>query len=89
MVVDALQLLNEREFCHPSRIVSSSMTAGEFRLSIAGYPWWQAPRVHDEGTINFLFSSVTDGEVSLRNLLDHDEIEALLDFEICLTSSLE
>ncbi len=88
MVVDALQLLSVREICHPSRVVSASMVAGEFRLSIAGYPWWSSTIANDEGGISFRFSGVTSGELDLTTLLHVDD-EALEQFDISLTSTLD
>lgn len=89
MVVDAIQLLSERQIAHPSRVVSSSMEDGEFRLSIAGYPWWRSQVEDDEGKISFQFSGVTHGQLNLTALLDHEWIEALEEFEISLTSTLD
>jgi hypothetical protein len=88
MVVDAIQLLSERGIVHPSRVVSSILAAREFRLSIAGYPWWRNTVGDDEGKISFRFSGVTRGQLDLTALLDHEEIEALEEFEISLTSTL-
>jgi hypothetical protein len=88
MIVDLIQLLSERKIVHPSRIVSSRMADGEFRLSIAGYPWWRSPVGDDEGEISFRFSGVTSGQLDLTALLDQKEVEALEEFEIGLTSAL-
>jgi hypothetical protein len=89
MVVDAVKLLSERKIVHPSRVVSSSMAAGEFRLSIAGHPWWRSRIGDDEGKISFRFSGVTHGQLDMIALLDHEEAEALEEFEISLTSTLD
>jgi hypothetical protein len=89
MVVDAIQLLSEWKIAHPGRIVSSRMAAGEFRLLIAGHPWWGSPVEDGEDEISFRFSGVTSGQIDLPTLLDHKEIEALEEFEISLTSALD
>jgi hypothetical protein len=89
MVIDAIDLLREREIVHPSRIVSSFLGDGEFRLSLAGYPWWRDRAGDDEGRIGFRFSGVTSGSLDVRRLLDHVEVEWLEQFEIELTSTLD
>jgi hypothetical protein len=43
----------------------------------------------DEGKISFRFSGVTHGQLKLAALLDYEEIEALEEFEISLTSTLD
>jgi hypothetical protein len=88
MLVEVLQLLSERQIVHPSRIVSSTIAAGEFQLSIEGHPWWRHSPSQDEGRIIFRFSGVTEGELHLTTLLDDDN-EALEGFEISLTSELD
>ena len=89
MVVDALQLLSERKIVHPSRIVSSTIAAREFQLSIAGYPWWRNSVGDDEDKISFRFSGVTHGHLDLYALLHPEEVEALEEFNISLTSTLD
>jgi hypothetical protein len=83
MVIDAIQLLLERNIGHPSRIVSAEMVDGQFRLTLAGYPWWRGrPDPDDDGSIRFHFSGVTGGELFLADLLDHCDDEALETFDI-------
>jgi hypothetical protein len=89
MVVDAFQLLNERKIVHPSRIVSSTVAAGEFRVSIAGHPWWRGSVGDGEDRISFRFSGITGGFLDLYGLLHHEEDEALEEFDISLTSTLD
>jgi hypothetical protein len=89
VVVDAVQLLSERRIAHPSRIVSSSIAAREFRLSVEGYPWWRSSVVGEEDKISFRFSGVTHGHLDLYALLHPEESEALEEFNISLTSTLD
>jgi hypothetical protein len=89
MVIDAIQLLSERQIIHPSRIVSASLADREFRLSIAGYQWWRDTTGDNEGQITFRFSGVTRGHLNLPALLDKEEIEWLEEFVISPTSTLD
>lgn len=89
MVVDAIQLLSERKIVHPSRIVSSTIAAREFRLSIAGCPWWRSSVGDEEDKISFRFSGVTHGHLDLTALLHPEEVEALEEFDVSLTSTLD
>ena len=89
MIVDALELLKEREIVHPSSVVSSHIEAGEFQLVISGCPWWRGEREVTEGQITFRFSGVTDGQMDLPALLGREADEALEDFAVNLTSSLD
>jgi len=89
MVIDVIELLNEHKIVFPCRIVSSSMADGEFRLLVEGYPWWRDEAGEGEGKISFRFSGVTNGNLDLRALLDHEEDEGLEEFEIELTSTLD
>src|SRR5947207_15471921 len=89
MIVDAIQLLSERRIVHPTRIVSSSISTREFRVSIVGYPWWRSTRGDHEDKISFRFSGVTHGHLELYALLHPEEAEALEEFNISLTSTLD
>jgi hypothetical protein len=89
MVVDAIQLLSEREIIHPSRIVSANLADREFRLSLVGYPWWREAGTHDEDQISFRFSGVARGQLNLFPLFDYGEIEWLECFKISPTATLD
>jgi hypothetical protein len=90
MVIELIQLLREREICHPNRVVSSTFEAGEVRLSLEGYPWWHGRTSNDvDRSIAFRFSGLTSGELPLMTLLNNGDDEALEHFDIRLTSELE
>ncbi len=89
MIVDAIDLLNEHEIVHPSRVASASVQLGEFQLVIRGCPWWHVKAGDAEGQISFRFSRVSDGQMDLPALLGCEADEALEDFAIRLTSSLD
>jgi hypothetical protein len=89
MVIDAIELLREREIVFPCRVASSSLADREFRLSVAGYPWWRDEAGDAEGKISFRFAGVTRGSLDMAPLLDHTEDEWLEEFEIQFTSTLD
>jgi len=86
--MDILELLRQREIAHPSRLVSASLSAGEFRLIIEGYPWWRDGAAPAEGRIIMRFAGITSGDLDLAGLLSADENEVLEEFEVHLTSDL-
>jgi len=89
MIIDAMDLLRGREIVHPSQIVSSTLADGEFRLSLAGYPWWRDQTGDDDSKIGFRFSGVTSGSLDVKMLLANWDDEWLEQFEIELTSTLD
>jgi len=89
MVIDTIQLLREREIVFPCRIVSSILADREFRVTVEGYPWWRDQAGDAQSQITFRFAGVSNGNLDLNALLDHEEHEWLEQFEIELTSTLE
>jgi hypothetical protein len=89
MVIDTIQLLREREIIFPCRIVSSILADREFRLTVAGYPWWRDQAGDAESQITFRFSGMGTGNLDLSSLLDYEDHEWLEEFEIDLTSTLD
>lgn len=89
MVINAMDLLRGREIVHPSRIVSSTLADGEFRLSLTGYPWWRDQPGNDDSRIGLRFSGVTSGSLDVKMLLANWDDEWLEEFEIELTSRLD
>lgn len=92
MVVDAIQLLREREIYFPCRIVSATLADREFCVTLAGHPWWRdqvGAGADAESQITFRFSDVGKGNLDLNALLDREENEWPEQFGIELTSALE
>lgn len=63
MRVELVELLNNREICHPSRIVSLYTNFdSNLRIEVIGYPWWlETPTPDFDRKITFYFKGITDG----------------------------
>ncbi len=87
--MDIFELLSEREIGHPTRAVSASISDGELRLVIEGYPWWRDVTTGAEARIMMRFVRITSGDLNLPGLLAPDDDKVLEDFDVRLTSELE
>lgn len=86
MKTDLLDLLNQTEIVHPTRIVAVEASHRQLRITIAGYPWWRNDVGGEEGQIVFSFHGVGEGVLDAETLLDMEEDEALEVFEVSLVS---
>jgi hypothetical protein len=78
-----IQLLRNRPLCHPSRIVSATITEPhDLHVRVSGYPWWsdQADRTRDH-EIAFTFGGLGDGTLQLPDL-HFEELEGLEVFSV-------
>jgi hypothetical protein len=82
MKTDLLDLLNQAEIIHPTRIVAVEASHRQLRITIAGYPWWRNGAGGEEGQIVFSFDGVGEGMLDAETLLDMEEDEALEVFKV-------
>ena len=82
MQIDLYELLQHRQIIHPTFIKRFDGTAGEFRISIKGYPWWSLDSQNTaEGEITFIFRGVHESLIRMMDLFMLDD-EALEYFDI-------
>ncbi|HEY0086328.1 MAG TPA: hypothetical protein VGB65_10510 [Allosphingosinicella sp.] len=86
MKTDLLDLLNQTEIVHPTRIVAVETSHRQLRITLAGYPWWRNDPGGEEGRIVFLFEGVGEGLLDPQTLLDMKEDEALEVLEVSSVS---
>jgi hypothetical protein len=82
MEIELIDLLQQREIVHPTRIVAIETRQHELRLTIAGYPWWRQDAHGEEQQIVLSFQGVGRGLFDPETLLDMEDDEALEDFRV-------
>jgi hypothetical protein len=82
MKTDLLDLLNQRDIIHPTRIVAVEASHRQLRITIAGYAWWRNDVGGGDEQIVFSFEGVGEGLLDAETLLDMEEDEALEVFEV-------
>lgn len=82
MKPDLIELLNQREIVHPTRIVAVEAGHRQLRITIAGYPWWRATEREGDAQVVFSFEGVEEGLLDAETLLDMEDDEALEFFNV-------
>ena len=91
MQISLLELLSEKEICHPSRIIDLQFYSNNsLKITVTGFPWWLGDtRTSDEGKITFHFEDIEDGSIE-PNLILHDMFDEDLEkFEAIKLSDCE
>ena len=82
MRTDLQELLQQRQICHPTRIVAVEVSHRQLRITVEGKQWWRDHAGQQDGQIVFLFEGIEEGLLQASTLLDMKDDEALEVFEV-------
>ncbi|MFN3815195.1 hypothetical protein [Brevundimonas sp.] len=89
MIYSLFDLLNDKTFSHPSTVAAAELSGGALRLTVRGYGWWKEQPTWSNGDAVLVFSGISSGALDGEALLDLEDDEALGNFEVVYSDSLD